>query len=55
MEAVDFFLAKTDYEEARLNTQLGLQFSEASLLRFDRAKHNKYLLGKLFADIYDTF
>ncbi|MCK3842558.1 hypothetical protein [Pseudomonas sp. W15Feb34] len=55
MEAVDFFVAKVNYEEAKVNTQIGLQFSEASQLRFDRTQHNKYLLGKMFADIYDTF
>ncbi|KRP45448.1 hypothetical protein SAMN04490190_0809 [Pseudomonas libanensis] len=55
MEAIDFFVAKTDYEEAKINTQLELQFSEASLLRFDRTKYNRYLLGKMFADLYDAF
>lgn len=55
MEAIDFFIAKRNLEEAKINTQLGLSFNESELLRFDRANHNKYLLGKMFADIYDSF
>lgn len=55
MEAVEFFIAKRNFEEAKLNTQLGLPFNESELLRFDRTKPEKYLLGQMFSDIYDTF
>ncbi|MBA1376795.1 hypothetical protein [Pseudomonas brassicacearum] len=55
MEAIDFFIAKRNLEEAKINTQLGLSFNESELLRFDRTNYNKYLLGKMFADIYDSF
>lgn len=55
MEAIDFFIAKRNLEEAKINTQLGLSFNESELLRFDRSNYNKYLLGKMFADIYDSF
>ncbi|WP_342248188.1 hypothetical protein [Pseudomonas sp. OTU2001] len=55
MEAIDFFIAKRNLEEAKINTQLGLSFNESELLRFDRTNYNKYLLGKMLADIYDSF
>ncbi|WPJ98272.1 hypothetical protein R6U79_13535 [Pseudomonas putida] len=55
LEAIDFYLAKMQYEEAVSNTQFDFEFSEIISLRFDRSKHSQYLLGKMFADIYDSF
>lgn len=55
VEAVDFYLAKASYDEAVINTQLNLILDEPTSLRFDRALHDKYLLGKMYADIYDAF
>ena len=54
MEAVDFYLAKKNYDEAALNTQFSFKFDETALLRFDRANYSRYLLGKMYADIYDA-
>jgi len=54
VEAIDFYLAKRNYDEAALNTQFDFVFDEVALLRFDRASYSKYLLGKMYADIYDA-
>lgn len=54
VEAIDFYLAKKNYNEAALNTQINFAFDEATSLRFDRADYSKYLLGKMYADIYDA-
>lgn len=54
-EAIDFYLAKMQYDEAVSNTQFDFEFNEAVSLRFDRSEHAQYLLGKMFADIYDSF
>jgi hypothetical protein len=53
IEAIDFYLAKKNYDEAALNTQFAFEFDEVALLRFDRGSYSKYLLGKMYADIYD--
>ncbi|WP_313242143.1 hypothetical protein [Stutzerimonas nitrititolerans] len=55
MEAIDFYLAKMQFDEAVSNTQFNFEFNEIVSLRFDRNKHAQYLLGKMFADIYDSF
>lgn len=54
VEAIEFYLAKKNYDEAILNTQLNFLLDETTLLRFDRAGYSKYVLGKMYADIYDA-
>ncbi|MFK3725476.1 hypothetical protein ACI2KE_16745 [Pseudomonas monteilii] len=54
VEAVDFYLAKKNYDEAILNIQFDFSFDESTCLRFSREKYSDYILGKMFADIYDS-
>lgn len=54
IEAIEFATAKLNFEHA-LST--GISYfrnnSESNFLRFDKREYKKYLLGKLFLDIYN--
>ena len=56
-EAVEFARLKIEYDEAEKNFsqgELAKHLKESHVLRFKRDDYRRYLLGRLFADLYDV-
>lgn len=53
-EAIEFAASKIMYNDLKKEMILPIMFTnEQTILRFDRSKYKNYILGKLYADIYD--
>lgn len=54
-EAIDFLIAKMNYEEAYNNLEHFRELCEAAFIRFDKENYKNYLLGKLYLGLYNQY
>nr|ELR5041156.1 hypothetical protein [Providencia stuartii] len=54
-EAIDFLIAKMNYEEACNNIEYFRGISEATFIRFDKENYKNHLLGKLYLGLYNQY
>jgi hypothetical protein len=55
-EAIEFAVNKSQFDDLKREDLLPARYmTESVSLRFERSKYRSYILGKLFADIYDYY